>query len=65
VADDIEYGPTRFTMHCTLCGERTAYPTQAIADDKLELHHAFVHTAAGRPRRPVANQPDDGGAPSS
>ena len=49
MAEDVEYGPTRFVMHCTRCGERTAYPTQAIADDKLELHHAFVHTAA-RPR---------------
>jgi hypothetical protein len=54
---DVEYGPMRFAMICEICGESTAYPTQAIADDKLELHHAFVHTAAGRqPRLP----PDPG-----
>jgi hypothetical protein len=44
-------GPIRYVMSCTTCGERTAYPTQAIADDKLELHNAFVHTAGGCPSR--------------
>ena len=59
MAEEIKYGPTRFVMHCTRCGERTAYPTQAIADDKLELHHAFVHTAA-RPRGRALPDETDG-----
>jgi hypothetical protein len=44
-------GPIRFAMTCTTCGESTAYPTQEIADDKLALHNAFVHTAGGCPSR--------------
>jgi hypothetical protein len=40
-------GPIRFAMTCPRCGESTAYPTQEIADDKLALHNAFVHTAGG------------------
>jgi len=40
-------GPVRYAMTCPRCGESTAYPTQEIADDKLALHNAFVHTAGG------------------
>lgn len=40
-------GATRFAMTCPRCGESTAYPTQKIADEKLALHQAFVHTAGG------------------
>jgi hypothetical protein len=47
MSPDTPNGPTRFAMTCTRCGESTAYPTQQMADEKLALHNAFVHTAGG------------------